>query len=238
MPTSIRERTLPAVALVLAVGCGQTDDRNVAPTDRHPDEAAGTTELEVSAVEEPADVSQDEKPAEAVPDDERASIQTTPAGPEAQQEQTASDEATPPSALRSLQLTRRAGIFLCIDDGQFLTAQIASGADGVLELSGQVHRGWDEPALTGCDGSACQRLEEIGPLQLGAAQLNLLEQLTEQLPEGGCSDEASVSCDPCLVSSLTVNDVSFRGDPCTLGCSGSVAVVLEIGDLLDSWVAP
>ena len=214
MLISSRSRMLSAVALVLAVGCGQAVDRNVAPADITVQELhdAGTA-------------------ADAVQND-------TPANTQAGAEATASDEITPPSTIRTMQLTRRGALGFCIDDGQFLNAQITTGADGLLELSGQLHRGWNESEPTGCDGLACQQVEEIGPIQLDDAQLSSLEQLTEQLPEGGCPDKVNGVCDPCLVSSLTVNDVSYGGDVCTPGCWDSAEVVLEIGNVLDSWVAP
>jgi hypothetical protein len=220
-----RVRTLPGLALVAAVGCGP-DHQNEAPADIDRHGAAGTPARELDDPTTSAGTHQDETP-------------TDPGtGAEPQHAQTPSDEAPPPTTIRTLQLSRRGALGFCIDDGQFLTAQIATGADGLMKLSGQVHRGWNDPAVTGCQGQACERLEEVGPIQPSSAQQGALELLANQLPDGGCQIQASRACDPCVVLNLTVNGATFGGDPCTLGCSGSVDVVLKVGDSLDSWVSP
>jgi len=217
---------LPGLALVAAIGCGQAGRQNEAPADVDRHGAAGAPAPELAEPTTSAETHQDE-------------TSTDPGtGAEAQQEQTPSDEAAPATTIQSLQLSRRGALGFCIDDGQFLTARVATGADGLLKLSGQVHRGWNDPALTGCQGQACERLEEVGPIQPSSAQQGALELLTNQLPDGGCPSQASTSCDPCVVLNLTVNGATFGGDPCTLGCSGSVDVVLKVGDSLDSWISP
>jgi hypothetical protein len=212
------------LALVLAVGCGPAGHLDDArDSDGHG--AAGTSGRGSDDPAITADTPRNETP-------------TDPGmAAEAQAELTSSAEGAPLTAIQSMQLTRRGGLGFCIDDGQFLTAQIVPGADRLLELSGQVHRGWNDPALTGCAGQACERLEEVGPIQLSSAQQSVLEQLANRLPDTGCPGEASLSCDPCLVANLTVNGATFGGDPCTLGCSGSVAIVLEVGDSMDRWVS-
>jgi hypothetical protein len=145
-------------------------------------------------------------------------------------------DRTPATSIESIQLTRHGALGFCIEDGQFLTAEIAAGPSGVPALSGTMHRGWEDPVLTGCEGVGCERLQDVGPVQLSAAQRARLEELIDPLPQGGCLGAVDPACDPCLVSNLIVNGSTFRIDPCAAGCSDSLDLAQRVADSIDSLV--
>lgn len=254
---------MPVLALAMAISCGQGGSRSDgrATVNTHPAEGevgatastSGTesppTSLDVPPHEAPTlptantDSQLDASSIQVVPDvtAEQSSGAGTHAesdGTSAQYLESSSREGPAPSSIQSMQLTRRGALGFCIQEGQFVSAQIEAGADGLLQLSGQVHRGWEELAVAGCEEAPCQLLEEVGPLTLGPEQRQLLEQLTAQLPGGGCPSAPSGACDPCLVSNLTFNGDDFGGDPCTVTCLETRHLVQQIGEALDSWSSP
>ncbi|HTV20979.1 MAG TPA: hypothetical protein VMG12_19975 [Polyangiaceae bacterium] len=224
------------LALAMAIGCSRADEPS---SDSNEPTAAGAPAPEVDDSETNPDARQEAS------NDPGTTLEIEPSGTSddpgmsanADPDETPSDEGAAPSTVQSMQLRRRGALGYCIQEGQFVTAELATNADGLLELSGRVNRGWDDPELTGCEGSACERLEDVGPIQLGEAQRSVLEELAAQLPEGGCPAQVNPACDPCVVLDLTMNGATFGGDPCTLGCSGSVDVVFEVGDSLDGMVS-
>jgi hypothetical protein len=142
------------------------------------------------------------------------------------------------TGIAPIQLTRNGALGFCIVDDQFLTAEITPGASGSATFSGVIHRGWNDPALTGCEGLGCQRLEEVTAIELSNAQQTTLNQLIDVLPEAGCLGEVNPVCDPCLVSNLAINGASYTSNPCTVGCSDYLDLVRDVEDSIDSLIEP
>lgn len=118
----------------------------------------------------------------------------------------------------SVALERAGGLSFCIEPGQVLRAQIVAdtgaggGAGSGSVASGEIHRGWNDPAS--CASRQCSRTEPLGPAPLSATQKAELEALMAALPTGDCLPPSSTVCDPCLTSTVTVDGVRFVDDAC------------------------
>jgi len=123
---------------------------------------------------------------------------------------------TGPAVLTSVTIERFGAMGFCIDDGQFVAAQIQPDQDatvGQMLLSGSVHRGWDDTSPE-CELARCAVTQPVEEMVLTREELSELVLRWFALPTGDCDPEPNYACDPCLITEIFVNDQRYVDDPC------------------------
>jgi hypothetical protein len=110
-------------------------------------------------------------------------------------------------------LERGGALGFCVSRGQVTWAEAVPDAAGGVVVSGTIHRGWENPPT--CPSGQCAIADPLGPAPLSAEQQARLGALVAALPAGECAGPPGGGCDPCLISTVTVDGVSYVDNPCS-----------------------
>ena len=114
-----------------------------------------------------------------------------------------------------LRFERHPAAGFCVAPGQILESAIVYTEVGDYRFEGTVFRNWvDEPpdCIPEISNLDCV-IDESFALTLTGTQLAELETLLERLPEDRCEPIPMFECDPCIVTSLEI-DNHERSDHC------------------------
>lgn len=132
-------------------------------------------------------------------------------------------------------LERGGALGFCIGRGQVARAEAVPDAAGGVVVSGAIHRGWENPPT--CPSNQCAITDPLGPAPLSAEQQARLGALVAALPAGECAGPPGPTCDPCLISTVTVGGVRHVDDPCSAElCPGYFKALYAIESFFDGLV--
>lgn len=144
------------------------------------------------------------------------------------------------SGYLQLDYSVRPGEGYCIDDGQIIEATIIrQGPGGPLELSGIESIADDSdpdaciPETTHPDHD-CLVESEFGPIILTETQADDLEALLAAVPAPMCERDEELACDPCLVETIEVDEVTADGFCCGTTAAGFSEAFADVVDYLQT----
>jgi hypothetical protein len=135
----------------------------------------------------------------------------------------------------SVTLTRTGALGFCIYPGQMFRVEAVPDQAGGVVVSGEIHRGYETTPT--CGSAQCPIRHPFGPVTLSAEQQARLGALVAAVPAGQCAGPPGGGCDPCQITTVTIDGVGYVDNPCSAElCPGYFKAMYAIESFFDGLV--